>query len=72
MTQCEVTELEALNILRGYHIVDYVRKYEIMNGKITIPGDTIKRKENRELLFKIAELEDEIRTAAMANEGLYK
>ena len=43
-----------------------------MNGKITIPGDTIKRKENRELLFKIAELEDEIRTAAMANEGLYK
>lgn len=29
-----VTELEATNILRGFHISDYVRKYELMSRGI--------------------------------------
>ena len=72
MDYCDVTEMEAINILRGYHIMDYIRKYEIMSGIVTVAGDAAKRKENRELLIKIAELEDEVRTAAMANEGIHK
>lgn len=72
MDYCDVTEMEAINILRGYHTMDYIRKYEIMSGIVTVAGDAAKRKENRELLIKIAELEDEVRTAAMANEGIHK
>ena len=70
MDQCNVTEIEAINILRGYHISDYVKKYENLEKGI-VPGDSTKFKANRELLLKMAELEDEVKNAAMANEGLY-
>ena len=72
MDYCDVTDIEAINILRGYHVMDYIRKYEILSGIVMAVGDTVKHKENRELLLKIAELEEEVRTAAMANEGLLK
>ena len=72
MDYCDVTEMEAINILRGYHIMDYIRKYEMLNGIFMVAADTTKKKENRELLLKIAELEEEVRTAAMANEGIHK
>ena len=70
MEQCNVLEIEAINILRGFHISDYVKKYENLEKGI-VTGDSTKFKANRELLLKMAELEDEVKNAAMANEGLY-
>ena len=69
-TKCNVLEIEAINILRGFHISDYVKKYENLEKGI-VTGDSTKFKANRELLLKMAELEDEVKNAAMANEGLY-
>ena len=66
----DVTEIEAINILNGYHISDYVRKYEIIYGKVELHIDENKRKANRELLLKIAELEDELKKLAMENENI--
>lgn len=65
-----VTELEAINILNGYHILDYIQKYEIMYGKIVPPIDENKKRANRELLIKIAELEDELKKVIMENENI--
>lgn len=45
--RCSVTELEATNILNGFNIRDYVRKYEIIKEKqmdILINGEAVKRK----------------------------
>lgn len=72
MKECNVTEIEAINILNGFHISDYVKKYELIRESKVPSVDVNKRKENRELLMKIAELEDELKSAAMENEGLYK
>ena len=72
MKECSVTEIEAINILNGFHISDYVKKYELISESKVLSVDANKRKENRELLMKIAELEDELKSAAMENEGLYK
>ena len=72
MKECNVTEIEAINILNGFHISDYVKKYELISESKVLSVDANKRKENRELLMKIAELEDELKSAAMENEGLYK
>lgn len=30
---CHITELEAVNILRGYNISDYVNKYTLLKAK---------------------------------------
>lgn len=65
-----VTEIEAINIINGYHISDYVHKYEILNGNIMLQSDQNKKRENRELLLKIAELEDELKKIAMENENI--
>ena len=72
MKKCNVTEIEAINILNGFHISDYVKKYELISESKVPSVDVNKRKENRELLMKIAELEDELKCVAMENEGLYK
>ena len=72
MKECNVTEIEAINILNGFHISDYVKKYELISESKVPSVDANKRKENRELLMKIAELEDELKSASMENEGLYK
>lgn len=72
MKECNVTEIEAINILNGFHISDYVKKYELISESKVPSVDANKRKENRELLMKIAELEDELKSVAMENEGLYK
>lgn len=72
MKECNVTEIEAINILNGFHISDYVKKYELISESKVLSVDANKRKENRELLMKIAELEDELKSASMENEGLYK
>ena len=69
MNKCNVTEIEAINILRGFHVSDYVKKYENLEKGI-IAGDSTKFRANRELLLKMAELEDEVKNSAMANEGL--
>ena len=70
MVRCDVTEIEAVNILKGYHISDYIKKYEILSGKAVLQIDANKRRENRELIYKIAELEDELRKVAMENENI--
>lgn len=70
MKKYEVTEIEAINILNGYHISDYIKKYEIVSGKTVMTVDSNKRKENRDLIYKIAELEDELRKVAMENENI--
>ena len=72
MKECDVTEIEAINILNGFHVSDYVKKYELISEAKVLSVDANKRKENRNLLMKIAELEDELKNAAMENEGLYK
>ena len=35
--RCNLREIEAYNILRGYNIRDYVNKYDILSGRKPIP-----------------------------------
>lgn len=40
MVLCDVTELEALNILCGHNVKDYIHKYEIKSkGKVVVPKE---------------------------------
>lgn len=50
--------------------MDYIKKYEVLSGKAVLQIDANKRRENRELIYKIAELEDELRKVAMENENI--
>ncbi len=65
---CELfgaTELEAINILRGFHIMEYIQKYERMRQGIEIDNTPI-REEFVEiplddwLLQKLADLEHDV------------
>ena len=47
MDRCGVTEVEAINILNGYHINDYVLKYEVRSGKVVLQRDEKKRKSDQ-------------------------
>ena len=35
--RCHITEIEAINILNGYNVDLYVRKYDMLSGKIPVP-----------------------------------
>lgn len=54
--RCGLTELEAINILNGFHIESYIRKYEIRAGKVKIQVD---EKELLKRQKKLKELERE-------------
>lgn len=42
--RCGVTEIEAINILNGNHIQEYVHKYDRKSNKIEIDEDTHKQR----------------------------
>lgn len=42
--RCGVTELEAINILNGNHIQEYVKKYDRKNNKIEIDEELHKQR----------------------------
>ena len=42
--RCGLTELEAINILNGNHVAEYVRKYYILQNDISIEKDPKKNK----------------------------
>lgn len=46
-SRCNITEIEAINILNGYHILSYVQKYEILSGAIPEP-EGLKKKKSKE------------------------
>ncbi len=66
-----LTELEAFNILHGYHIGDYVGKYERLKNGIVLSNDKKAKDEESEvnasindsdwLFDRIAELENEFK-----------
>lgn len=60
MDRCGVTEVEAINILNGYHINDYILKYEIRSGKVVLQRDDKKRKSDQRLLEEMAEMESRL------------
>lgn len=45
--RCNILEIEAINILNGYHIQAYVQKYEIMSGAIPEP-EGLRKKQSKE------------------------
>jgi hypothetical protein len=45
--RCNILEIEAINILNGYHIQAYVQKYEIMSGAIPEP-EGLRRRRSKE------------------------
>ena len=65
--RCNIQEIEAINILHGRYIKEYVREYEIKSGKIPMPEAMQKKMEKtkktrldeviRDYEEKIAELE---------------
>ena len=42
--RCEITELEAINILNGRNIADYINKYYMIQNHIPIQKDRTKNK----------------------------
>ena len=60
MDRCGVTEVEAINILNGYHINDYVLKYEVRSGKVVLQRDEKKRRSDQRLLEEMAEMESKL------------
>ena len=60
MDRCDVTEVEAINILNGYHINDYVLKYEVRSGKVVLQRDDKKRRSDQHLLEEMAEMESKL------------
>ena len=63
-TRCGVTELEAINILNGNHIHEYVKKYDRKNNKIEIDEELHER--NKSLLQQEEEAADR---RAMVDDG---
>ena len=55
MERCDITELQAINILNGVHANDYVRIYEHMRNPDRMSG---KSDEQREYLEWLAEKEE--------------
>ncbi len=57
--RCDITEVEAINILNGHHIDDYVRKYEFIKGEIEAGRDWIEvkgeDKEYKQISIEIAD-----------------
>ncbi len=64
--RCNVTEIQAFNILRGYHVKTYVQLYRFLSGEIPLTEALRKRKEQAEkkkkktLKEKLAECEGQI------------
>ena len=56
--RCGLTELEAVNILSGNHVADYVRKYYMLQNGIAIDNDPKKNKNliNLEALEEVERL----------------
>ncbi len=42
--RCNLAEIEAINILRGYHIQQYLTKYGMLSGRIEMP-EALKKKQ---------------------------
>lgn len=42
--RCNILEVEAINILNGYHIQTYVHKYGVLSGRIKDPKADSKEK----------------------------
>ncbi len=61
---CDITEIEAINILRGMNIRDYVSKYEILSGKKEA-AKTSRSGKAYEILEQIAELESKLEIEMM-------
>ena len=61
---CDITELEAVNILRGMNIRDYVNKYDILSGKKKAKEEGNNGKTD-EIMNQIAELESALETEMM-------
>lgn len=68
--KCDLTELEAVNILNGQHFAEYVRKYDIMQGKDS--GGYEMSSGDRRMLDSLAELEEALKNADLINEEKYK
>ena len=41
--RCNLTTLEAINILRGFHVKEYLRKYGVLSGMIPAPEQKMKK-----------------------------
>lgn len=66
--KCDLTEVEAINILDGKHITEYVRKYDIMRGKDVAGFEMTIR--DRHILDAIADAEEKMKNEELKNEGI--
>jgi len=66
--RCDLTEVEAINILDGKHIAEYVRKYDIMQGKDVAGYEMTSR--DRAILDAVAEAEDRIKNVLLEDENI--
>ena len=70
MDRCGITEIEALNILNGYNTTDYIRKYEILSGKVILEKDDKKKVMERYLLEEMADMETKLQEQRMIMQDL--
>lgn len=70
MQMCGVTEIEAINILNGYNVEDYIRKYEILSGEIIIEMDEKTKSANQYLLRELEEMESKLAEQLMLEKEL--
>lgn len=64
--RCDITEVEAVNILNGRHIKEYVHNYDLMRGKSE--GGYALTANDRAVLDKLAEFEQELAEKKMIEE----
>lgn len=66
--RCDLIEVEALNILDGKHFSEYVRKYDIMQGKDVAGYEMTSR--DRAILDAVADAEDRIKERGLEDENI--
>ncbi len=60
--RCNLTEIEAVNILRGYNVKDYLQKYGLLSGEIPTV-EVLRKRDNKartEYEKKMDELEERV------------
>ncbi|MBP0962238.1 MAG: hypothetical protein J5864_08875 [Oscillospiraceae bacterium] len=62
--RCHIPEIQAYNIIHGYHVREYVNMYDILSGRIPMPEAMKKRQEKDEkkksMADKLREYEERI------------
>lgn len=68
--RCNLTELEAINILNGRNVADYVQNSLIRQGIVKVEISDKDKAEKQRLLDTIADLESKIKNEKLVDEDM--